>query len=62
MRQDRLCALFLNERHSRISIQRPCWEGHSYAKITDEVKLWKSTVEPGKTFEPKVTYHYFARH
>jgi hypothetical protein len=22
MRQDRLCALFLNERHSRISIQR----------------------------------------
>ncbi len=95
------------------------WEGHSYAKITDEVKLlltnrkkealdfeitfrfggkaeavtdagkvviapfngadwenyrgspavnnssvvsWKSRVEPGKTFEPKVTYHYFARH
>lgn len=95
------------------------WDGHSYAKITDEVRLrltnrkkealdfeitfrfggkaeevtddgkviiapydaadwqhyrgspavnnssvvtWKTMVEPGKSFEPKVKYHYFARH
>ena len=40
------------------------WENYrgSPAVNNSSVVSWKSTVEPGKTFEPKVTYHYFARH
>jgi hypothetical protein len=40
------------------------WQNYrgSPAVNNSSVVTWKTKVEPGESFEPKVKYHYFARH
>jgi hypothetical protein len=40
------------------------WQNYrgSSAVNNSSVVTWKTTIEPGETFEPRVKYHYYARH